>query len=275
MRPSEVLRRGADYLEHHGVESARVQAEVLMMSVLGCDRAGIYSRSEPLMPEQARAYGRALCQRCEGTPLQHLTGSQVFRGLELVTRPGVFIPRQETEVVVERALEHLEEGAAPKVLDVGTGTGAIALSIASARPEAEVHAVDVSEAALTLASENATRLGLEVDLHEGDMFDGVPERLRGALDLIVSNPPYVARDGYHDLPAEVRADPIEALVGDPAIYRRLASGAAEWLASSGWLVAEIGAEQGREVAALFSEALCDVAVLSDLAGRHRIVEGRR
>lgn len=275
MRPSDVLRRGADYLEHHGVESARVEAEVLMMSVLGCDRTGVYSRNEPLTPDQARAYGRALCRRCDGTPLQHLTGSQDFRGLQLVTRSGVFIPRQETEVVVERALEHIGEGDASRVLDIGTGAGAIALSIASARPAAEVHAIDVSVAALALASENATRLGLEVDLHQGDIFDGVPERLRHELDLIVSNPPYVTREEYADLPLEVRADPVDALVGGPAVYRRLVSGATEWLSPGGWLVAEIGAEQGSDIAVLFSEALSDVTVLPDLAGRDRIVEGRR
>ena len=244
------------------------------MSVLGCDRARLYSSSDRLTVDQARTFGRALCQRCEGTPLQHLTGSQAFRELELEVRPGVFIPRPETEVVVERALERLE-GDETVALDVGTGTGAIALSLKSASPTTVVHAVDLSRAAVDLASENAEHLGLDVVFHVGDMYDGVPEVLRGGIDLIVSNPPYVSSEEYLDLPAEVLADPLEALVGGPEVYRRLVEGAGGWLRPGGWLVAEIGASQGGEVAEIFSEFLSEVAVSQDLAGRDRIVEGRR
>lgn len=274
MRPSEVLRRGADYLSRHGIDSAQAEAETLMMSVLACDRAHLYSTVEPLTGDQARTFGRALCQRCEGTPLQHLTGSQGFRELQLTVRPGVFIPRPETESVVERALEHL--GHEPSLaLDIGTGTGAIALSLKSARPAAQVHAVDISEAALDLAADNARRLGLDVSFHLGDTYDALPEGLRGRIDLVVSNPPYVTTEEYLDLPPEVLADPVAALVGEPDVYRRLVAGAGSWLKPSGWLVVEIGASQGSEVAEVFAESLSDVAVLKDLAGRDRIVEGRR
>lgn len=269
-----MLRGGADYLARHGIDGAQAEAETLLMSVLRCDRARLYSSSDRLTADQARTFGRALCQRCEGTPIQHLTGSQVFRELELGVRPGVFIPRPETEVVVERALARLESDGAV-ALDIGTGTGAIALSLKSASPTTVVHAVDLSRTALELASENAQHLGLDVVFHLGDMYEGLQDVLRGGIDLIVSNPPYVTSEEYLDLPAEVLADPIEALVGGPEVYRRLVEGATGWLRPGGWLVVEIGASQGGEVSAIFSEFLTEVTVAPDLAGRDRIVEGRR
>src|SRR5919198_4854225 len=130
MRPSEVVSRATKYLDRHGVESARTNAEILLMEVLGVDRAALYGRSEGLTAVESKAYGRALCQRCMGTPLQHLTGHQAFRGLDLVVRPGVFVPRPETEVLVEVALAQVEQDRTPVVVDVGTGTGAVALAIA-------------------------------------------------------------------------------------------------------------------------------------------------
>src|SRR5436190_17673171 len=134
MRPSEVVRRATEYLDRHGVESARSSAEILLMEVLGVDRAGLYTRSDGLTAAESKAYGRALCQRCAGTPLQHLTGHQPFRGLDLLVRPGVFVPRPETEVLVEVGLRLIEDVPSPTVADVGTGTGAVALAVAHERP---------------------------------------------------------------------------------------------------------------------------------------------
>src|SRR5262245_9005555 len=191
MRPSDVLRRGAAFLAGHDVESPEANAEALLMSVLGTDRIGLYTRTEGLSTAEARWFGRALCQRCTGTPLQHLTGEQPFMDLVLEVRPGVFVPRPETEVLVETALELVRDVGSPVVVDVGTGTGAMALAIRRARPEACVIATDVSEAAVSLASDNAERLGLDVEVLLGDLLDPVPAELRGAVDLIVSNPPYV------------------------------------------------------------------------------------
>ncbi len=275
MRPSEVLARAAAYLQRHDVESPRATAEVLLMHVLGTDRAGLYARREGLDARQARMFGRALCQRCAGTPLQHLTGEQAFRRLVLQVRPGVFVPRPETEIVVEAALEAVRRVEAPVVVDVGTGTGAIALSIKHERPDATVFATDVSTEAVELALANAARLGLAVEVREGDLLRPLPEDLRGWVDLVVSNPPYVGAAEYEDLPAEVRAEPLVALVGDPRLYGRLAGDAARWLKDGGALVVEIGAGGADDVVARLSEGFTDIRVLTDLAGRDRVVVGRR
>jgi len=269
------VARGAEYLERHGVEDARSSAETLMTNVLGTDRAGIYVRADGLTSVEARSYGRALCQRCTGVPVQHLTGDQPFRGLTLEVRPGVFVPRPETEVLVDVVLDRLGGAAHPVVVDVGTGTGVIALAIKNERPEATVFAIDLSAEACALAADNADRLGLEVTIQEGDLFDPLPEGLAGRVDLVVSNPPYVTLEEYADLPPEVKADPASALVGGLPVYERLVRQAPGWLRAGGSLVVEIGAAQARDIVALFAEQFDDVALTQDLAGRDRIVSGRR
>jgi release factor glutamine methyltransferase len=272
---SDLIRRSAAYLEAHGVESPRETAETLLMRILGTDRAGLYAASEGLDTATAKLFGRALCQRCRGVPLQYLTGEQQFMDLILSVSPGVFVPRPETEVLVETALATIEGVHGPVVVDVGTGTGAVALAIKHERADARVWATDVSEAAVTLAQDNAARLSLDVDVRVGDLLDPIPPDLAGRVDLLVSNPPYVTEEEYEDLPQEVKAEPIEALVGGTGVHRRLVQEAARWLAPGGWLVVEIGAAQGPEVAALALEALTDVEVLPDLVGRDRVVRGRR
>lgn len=275
MRPSEVLRRASGYLERHGVESPDVTAEVLLGHVLRTDRAGLYARSQGLDAREARMFGRALCQRCAGTPLQHLTGEQAFRGIVLEVRPGVFVPRQETEILVEVALGALSRAEAPVVVDVGTGTGAIALAVKDERPDAAVLATDRSPEAVELATANASRLGLDVTIVEGDLLEPLPRELRGWVDLVVSNPPYVTPQEYGDLPAEVRADPELALVGGLEVYERLAAQAPRWLRDGGVLAVEIGAAQGRDVSSALRSSFTDVRVEQDLAGRDRVVVGRR
>jgi release factor glutamine methyltransferase len=274
MRPSEVLVRAADYLERHGVESPRATAEALLTYFLDTDRAGLYARAEGLDTRTARLYGRALCQRCHGVPLQYLTGEQQFLDLVLGVAPGVFVPRPETEVLVERALEVLDGRSAPAVVDVGTGTGAIALAIARRRPDARVVATDLSPEAVAVARANASRHALEVEVLEGDLLDSVPTDLRGRLDLVVSNPPYVTREEYEDLPPEVRAEPEEALMGGTEVHRRLAEEASAWLRPGGWVLVEIGSGQADEVASLLSGSFERVEVLSDLTGRDRVVRAR-
>jgi release factor glutamine methyltransferase len=272
---SDLMRRSAAYLAAHGVESPLETAETLLMRILGTDRAGLYRRSDGLDAATAKLFGRALCQRCRGVPLQYLTGEQQFMDLVLSVSPGVFVPRPETEVLVEAALSAIEGVDHPVVVDVGTGTGAVALAVKRNRPDARVWATDVSEAAVTLARENGARLGLNVDVRQGDLLDPVPPDLAGRIDLLVSNPPYITEEEYEDLPQEVKAEPFEALVGGTNVHRRLVEEASRWLASGGWLVVEIGAAQGREVAALAEGALVDIEVLPDLVGRDRVVRGRR
>ncbi|MGZ8584705.1 MAG: peptide chain release factor N(5)-glutamine methyltransferase [Actinomycetota bacterium] len=275
MRPAEVLRRATDYLDRHGVESPAANAERLLMHVLGTDRAGLLTRTDGLDTREARTFGRALCQRCAGTPLQHLVGEQAFRRLELEVRPGVFVPRPETELLVEHALEALEGVEGPTIVDVGTGTGAIALAMKDERPGAAVYATDVSPEAVELARANAGRLGLDVRVLLGHLLEPLPPELRGWVDLVVSNPPYVTPAEYEDLPPEVRADPPQALVGGIEVYEGLAAEASRWLRDGGVLAVEIGAEQGDAVAGVLSAAYADVRVEPDLAGRDRIVLARR
>jgi release factor glutamine methyltransferase len=270
-----VLRRAADYLERHGVESPEANAEQLLMHVLGTDRAGLYARSDGLDAGEARRFGRALCQRCAGTPLQHLTGEQAFRRIRLEVRPGVFVPRPETEVLVDHALETISGLEAPVVVDVGTGTGAVALAVKDERGDAAVYATDVSPEAVELARSNAERLGLDVHVLEGAFLDPLPEDLRGWVDLVVSNPPYVAADEYEDLPAEVRADPETALLGGVDVYERLAERAVRWLRDGGAIAVEIGATQRDLVVEALSGRFGDVRVEPDLAGRDRVVVARR
>ncbi len=274
MRPSELVRRSAAYLEAHGVESPRETAEALLMHFLDTDRAGMYARENGLDTRTARLFGRALCQRCHGAPLQYLTGEQQFMDLVLDVAPGVFVPRPETERLVEVALDLMKPVRTPLVIDVGTGSGAVALAIKRYRPDARVLATDISDEAISVAKRNAERLGLEVDVRGGDLVDPLPTELPGAVDLVVSNPPYVIEEEYASLPEEVKAEPYAALVGGLEVHRRLVHAAPEWLRPGGWLLVEIGADQGPAVRALFKRSLENVEVIPDLAGRDRIVKGQ-
>ena len=276
MRPAEVVHRAAGYLQRHDVQSPVPTAEALLARVLGLTRTELYTREAGLSSAEARTFGRALCLRCTGTPLQHLTGEQGFRHLVLAVEPGVFVPRPETEIVVEHALSAVEDLAAPVVIDVGTGTGAIALAIADEHPGARVIGTDVAPEAVALAARNAERLELAVSVVAGDLFSGVDPSLRGTVDLVVSNPPYVEPRELGSLPADVRADPEVALAGDVDVYRRLFGEALEWLRPGGSVVVEIGERRGAAVSAAAAEAgLHHVRVLPDLVGRDRVVVGHR
>jgi release factor glutamine methyltransferase len=275
MRPAEVVRRGEAYLERHGVASPRVEAEQLMRHVLGVSRAELYARARGLTAQEARAYGRALCRRCTGAPLQQVVGTVGFRGLTLEVRPGVFVPRPETEVTVELALEAIAGTSTPRVVDVGTGSGAIALAIAHERPDARVWAVDLAPEAVALAEANAHRLGLPVTVLGGDLLDPLPEGVRGRVHLVVANPPYVPAERADDLPPEVRADPPSALFGDPDTAGRVFTAAAGVLRSGGAAVVEIEESTADDVIARARRAgFGDLVVRRDLAGRDRVVAGR-
>lgn len=276
MRPAEVLRRAAGYLDRHGVDSPLPTAEALLANVLAAPRVELYTRQEGLSPAQARVFGRALCLRCAGTPLQHITGEQGFRHLTLRVRPGVFVPRPETEVLVAHCLDAIADSPAAVVVDVGTGTGAIALSIADEHPGARVIATDLSAEAVALASGNAQRLGLAISVVRCDLLEGLPQELRGTVDLIVCNPPYVEPEALTGLPAEVRADPPLSVVGGVEVYRRLFSEARAWIRCGGTIAVEIGQTHGAAVSAVATTAGFDrVRVLPDLLGRDRVVLGRR
>ena len=274
MRPAQVVRRAADYLERHGVDSPVPTAERLMAHVLGTDRAGVYAR-DGLTTQEAKSFGRALCRRCAGEPLQHVTGKQGFRRIVLAVRPGVFVPRPETEVLVQAALDGLADVAAPVVADVGTGTGAVALAIRDERPDATVFATDLSPDAVALARENATALGLDVSVRQGDLLEPLPAAIRGRLDAVVANPPYVSLEERDRLPADVRAEPELAVFGGVGLAERLFAEAAAWLRPGGLVAIEIEESTADEIeGAAARNGFADVAVRRDLAGRDRVVTGR-
>ena len=275
MRPAQVVERAAAYLERHGVESPVPTAERLLSHVLGTDRSGMYAR-EGLTSQEAKLFGRALCRRCVGEPLQHVTGEQGFRRLILRVRPGVFVPRPETEVLVQVALEGLAETTTPTVIDVATGSGAVALAIKDERPDAAVYAIDLSPDAVELARENAEALDLDVTVLEGDLLSPLPDELRGALDSVVCNPPYVAFEARDSLPPEVLAEPELAVFGGIEIYERLFPQAFANLRPGGLVAVEIEESTAASVSdAAESAGFAELSVHQDLTGRDRVVSGRR
>lgn len=269
MTLAEVLRAATEYLQRKGVESPRVDAELLLSRALGLTRIELYTQHDRPLTEAERAAARALVERRgRREPLAYVLGDWGFRRLVLKTDARALVPRPETEVVVERALALLEGVEAPRVLDVGTGTGAIALAIASERPDAHVTATDVSDEALSLARENAAALGLDVVL-------GYPGPTSGAgeFDLVVSNPPYVSAEELAAAPPEVRDwEPRVALL-DEAQTEEIARAARDVL--DGWLVLEAHEGRAGEVAELLSTlGYGDVTITPDLGGRERVVEAR-
>ncbi|MCD6020826.1 MAG: prmC [Actinomycetia bacterium] len=275
MRPAQVVRRAAEYLERHGVESSVPTAERLLSHVLGTDRAGIYAR-EGLTSQEAKLFGRALCRRCVGEPLQHVTGDQGFRRIVLRVRPGVFVPRPETEILVGAVMDELASVADPLVVDVATGSGAVALAIKDELPEATMFATDLSPEAVELARENALSLGLPVTVLEGDLLEPLPADLRGRLDAVVGNPPYVAEEARDTLPADVLAEPPLSVFGGIEIYERLFAQAVDWLAPGGIVAVEIEETAAGVVAkAAAREGFEGSTMRRDLTGRDRVLVARR
>jgi release factor glutamine methyltransferase len=274
LRPARAVAAATKYLAEEGVDAPSRTAEILLMNVVSGDRAALYVREDGLTPTEARVFAGALAERRSGVPLQYVVGTQQFMDLVLEVRPGVFIPRPETEVLVGAAVQVLGGRTSPVAIDAGTGTGAIALAIRRRIPVASVFATDISESAVALARRNAAHLELEIEVLRGDLLDPIPPELRGHVDLITSNPPYVTAEEYESLPNDVRAEPHDAIIGGIEFHRRLVDVAPELLRPGGWLITEIGSDQGTEVSRLFRASLQDVDVLQDLAGRDRIVRGR-
>jgi release factor glutamine methyltransferase len=276
MRPSQIVVRATDYLDRHGVEAPRETAEALLQYFLGTDRAGLYVRTEGLDTRTAKLFGRALCQRCHGVPLQYLTGEQQFLDLVLGVAPGVFVPRPETEVLVQAVLDGLAGIEAPVVVDVGAGSGAVGLAIKDERPDATIYATDLSAEAAALARENAKALRLEMTVIEGDLLGPMPRDLRGEVDAVVSNPPYVAAEMRESLPPEVRAEPELAVFGGMDLYGRLFAQAFGCLRPGGLIAVEIEERMAASVSEAAERAgFEDLSVRRDLAGRDRVVGGRR
>jgi release factor glutamine methyltransferase len=270
--PLEAVHMVEDQLRAAGVPSPRVDAEILVADVLGLARSELYSSGRPVSAFEAERLRELVRRRVRREPLAYILGEWGFRRLVLKVDDRALIPRPETEVVVERCLAFLGDLVEPRVLDVGVGSGAIALAIADEHRGAHVTAVDSSEHALSLAQENKVRAGVNgrVRLVHGDLLSGV----EGPFDLVVSNPPYVAPEEYETLQPEIRLyEPYEAVVGID-VGAKVASEARNLLRPDGRLVLECGDGQAAGLAeALRSLGYAGVLQTQDLAGRDRVVEG--
>jgi release factor glutamine methyltransferase len=264
--------RAAARLAAAGCETPHVDAALLLAHVLRTTRSGLASaRGRELTEDELAAFEPLVARREGREPLAYVLGEWGFRRLTLAVDPRVLVPRPETEVVVERCLARLSGLEMPRVLDVGTGSGAIALAIADEHPGARVTGVDVSDDALEVARANARQAGLDVMFASHDLFGGLPE---GPWDLLVSNPPYVRPDDMEALQDEVREwEPRVALVAEGAT-EAIAEGAREVLRSGGALVLEVAEGDAERVAGLLRDlGYADLTTTRDLSGRDRVVEG--
>jgi release factor glutamine methyltransferase len=279
----ESLASAISRLAGANVPSPRLNAELLLMFILECDRAYLHAHPErKLSADEQRRYNQALRERESGVPAQYITGHQEFWGMDFMVTPAVLIPRPETEHVIETVLERVRAGRAPspaallRMVDVGTGSGCIALALAKELPNAEIHATEISPAALEIARANAARLLLEdrVQFHQTDLLQGFEW---GEFDFVVSNPPYVGESEEDQVHLEVRRyEPRNAVFSGATgleVIERLIPQARQSLKPGGWLVVEIS----RTIAERVQELLAgwdDVGITEDLQGIPRVASAR-
>ena len=276
---AESLREATDALQAGGVPEARREAGSLLSFVIDRDRTFLISHAEDLLDDTSlERFRGVVSRRAEGEPLQYITGTQDFYGREFRVTPDVLIPRPETELLVEAALEVLDGVSAPLICDVGTGSGCIAATLLCERSDARAVAVDVSEAALAVAAENARRLGVveRISFEVSDCFAAIDCE----FDLVVSNPPYVSANAVSGLQREVKDhEPLIALspgADGLTVIRRLLQDGPAFLRPNGYLVMEIGFDQGERVQDLInSETWRLVEIRPDLQSIPRIVVVRR
>ncbi len=272
----------AEYLGRKGDEHPRRSAEWLLSAATGLSRVELYAFFDrPLSPEERATFRASIERRAAGEPLQYVTGEMPFRHLVLHVEPGVFIPRPETEVLVDAVLEAIAAVGEPRVVDLCTGSGAIAVSVAHEHPEARVWASDVSEHAVGAARRNALYADAadRVQVFQGDLFAPIPEELAGHLAVVVSNPPYIPTADLPELPQEVLGfEPKTALDGGADgldVARRIAAESLDWLAPGGFLAIEVDETRAGALAEEMRADYDGVAVRKDLTGRDRIVVGNK
>ncbi len=282
----ELLELTGGYLGEKGVTSARLNAERLLADVLGLTRLELFCQHDrPVLGPELDRYRELVKLRASGVPLQQILGETEFYSRPFKMERGVFIPRPETERLVEtcvRLLEPLRRSErAPLAVEIGCGSGAIAVSLALELPRLQVHASDANPQAVALTMRNARALGAGARVHavEGSRFDPLPGHLRGQVDLLVSNPPYIRTGDLAGLPAEVREhDPVAALDGGAdglRFYQAIAAAMGQWLRPGGFVAVEIGDDQGPAVCDILAASGGeDAAVVQDYAGRDRIVTAR-
>jgi len=283
MKPQEVwttlkvLGWTKEFLAARGVENSRLEAEWLLCAATGMDRVGLYlNYDKPLLDKELAAYRSMVARRAKREPLQHILGSQEFCGLDFEVSADVLIPRHDTELLVSQAVALMPD--AGSILDIGTGSGCVAVALALHFPAASITAIDISEAALAVARRNIEKHNVEVELLHGSLLEPVTGR---SFDLIVSNPPYIPTADIACLEPEVRDyDPFGALNGGTDgldIYRILIPNAQPHLNSSGWLLLEVGQGQAAEVAQIFNETggYAEPFTAKDPGGIERVVAAKR
>jgi release factor glutamine methyltransferase len=288
MQLRTVLKTGLATLLRHQIPSAQLAAELLLMHVLHCDRAFLHTHADTDLPEaEAECYLLLIDERASGKPTQYITGHQEFWGLDFEVTPDVLIPRPETEHSVERVLELARRARFPKdarlrIVDVGTGSGCIALALASELPRAVLFGADISRPALVVASRNAVRLRMpdRVKFLEGDLLARFLERdFLGTFDFVVSNPPYVGVRDINMVQQEVRQFEPRIAWGNiengDEMYARLFPQALEVLKPGGFVVVEIGYRMRDQVLALLGHDWTEIEVVPDLAGIPRVVSARK
>lgn len=272
-----VVRRSSDWLAGRGSDTPRLDAEILIGHALGLARIALYTESErPLSPDETSACRALIARRGELEPVAHITGRRAFGRLDIQVTPDVLVPRPDTEILVDRAVEVAPRGA--RVADWGTGSGAIALSLADLRPDVTVTGLEVSPAALAVAEIN---LAANPELAERVSFllsDGLAGLGAALVDVVVSNPPYLVPGDLERYPA-LRHEPEAALVAGPLgteAHAWVAAEAFQHLTEGGWLVMEVGQGQAPAVEAILAgEGFADVSFRPDLAGIPRVVSGQR
>jgi len=278
----DILNESTKALEAVDIPSARLDAEVLLSFCLGCDRLGFYKNPEMIISEpELSVFRNLIARRLQWEPVAYITGHKEFWSFVLEVNNSVLIPRPDTEIIVEETLDvYCNFNSLPVlILDIGTGSGAIALALAREIAGAKVVATDISAAALTLAKKNATALGLQekIDFRLGNLF----EPACGLFDIIVSNPPYIAAGEYAELPPGVRLyEPREALLAGVSgleFYGKIISQAASYLQKNGWLLLEIGAKQEAGVRGIMEDSgfYDSIEMRRDYAGLPRVIKARR
>ena len=278
---AEALREGKLRLKAAGKEAYAFEAELLLEKAAGLNRTALFLRGEEVLSEEVlTVYEGYLSEREQGRPTQYILGEWEFMGLPFHVGEGVLIPRGDTEVLVETILEKQQSEPIKSILDIGTGSGCIPVSLGHYGKFEKIMAVDISPKALGYAAKNSAENRVSIDFYESDLFTNIPSEWKGRLDAIVSNPPYIPKKDIAELMTEVKDfEPMNALDGGEDgldFYRAIVEQGREWLKDGGWLFFEIGYDQGEDLRNLLKEfGYTEVEIRQDLAGLDRVAMGRK
>lgn len=278
---AEALKEGKLRLKAAGKEAYAFEAELLMEKAAGLNRTALFLRGEESLSDEVLAvYGGFLSEREQGRPTQYILGEWEFMGLPFHVGEGVLIPRGDTEVLVETILEKEQSELLKSILDIGTGSGCIPVSLGHYGKFEKIMAVDISQKALGYATKNAAENKVNIEFYESDLFANVPAEWQGKLDAIVSNPPYIPKKDIEELMTEVKDfEPMNALDGGEDgldFYRAIIKEARKWLRKDGWLFFEIGYDQGEALKSLLNEfGYTEIEIRKDLAGLDRVAMGKK